>query len=247
MNVDWHLRYQQQSLWTRSLRHYLLQKVSIQPTSNVLEVGCGTGAICSDLIEKFPCNIFGIDINLQSVEIAIRNTPKLIAACCDANLLPFPSGFFEVVYCHYFLLWLANPLKVIAEIKRVLQTGGVFLVFAEPDHSARIDFPSELKSIGKLQVESLKMQGVDVQMGRKIPGLLSQSGFHNIQYGISGFESYSGSLPDWWESEWEVIRNDLESMIFQDRLNHLQSFDKKCWNAGTRILFVPTFYAIGTK
>ncbi len=244
MNVDWHLRYQQQSYWTRSLRQYLLQRVSIHPTSNVLEVGCGTGVICSDLLDHFPCHLFGIDIVFSNIDIAMRNVSKLCAICGDANFLPFPSGFFEMVYCHYFLLWLANPLQVIAEIKRVLRPGGFFLIFAEPDHSARIDFPSALNPLGKLQVSSLKIQGADIQIGRKIPGLLSKAGFHDIQYGISGFESCSGSLPDWWESEWEVIRHDLKSIVSDDRLNNYQDLDKKCWEAGTRILWVPTFYAI---
>lgn len=247
MNMDWHLRYQQQSLWTRSLRHYLLSKVSIQPTSKVLEVGCGTGVICSDLLKSHPCQLFGIDINFQNIEIATRNNTEFVLACGDANCLPFPPCIFEVVYCHYFLLWLTDPLKVLSEIKRVLQSGGVFLIFAEPDYSARIDFPSSLKILGELQEISLINQGVDVQMGRKIPELLSLAGFEDIRYGVSGFESQCGVLPDWWISEWDVIRSDLDSTVDQNKLTELQNLDKFCWESGSRTLWVPTFYAIATK
>lgn len=247
MIVDWHQRYQQQSLWTQSLRDYLLNKVSIQPTFSVLEVGCGTGVICSDLLKNHSCHLFGIDINFQNIEIATRNYPELVLTCGDANLLPFPPSVFEVVYCHYFLLWLADPLKVLSEIKRVLRPGGVFLVFAEPDHAARIDSPSSLEPLGKLQVNSLIKQGVDVQMGRKIPGLLSRAGFLDIKYGISGFESTCGGLPDWWISEWEVIRSDLELIVDECKLKELEILDKICWESGSRILWVPTFYAIATK
>jgi len=247
MKVNWHLRYQQQSLWTKALRQYLLNKVTIQPTSRVLEVGCGTGVICSDILESYPCQMYGIDINIHSINIATRNTPELILTCGDASLLPFPADFFDIVFCHYFLLWLPDPSRVLQEIKRVLRTGGIFLVFAEPDHTARIDSPSALELIGELQVKSLQNQGVDVKMGRKLPGLLSQAGFQKIQYGVSGFEFLCGTLPDWWSSEWDVIRDDLGSMIDQERLNELMRLDKLSWESGSRILWVPTFYAASEK
>lgn len=247
MKVDWHQRYQQQSLWTKSLRHYLLNKTSIQPTSKVLEVGCGTGAICSDILENYRCRLCGIDNNFKNVNVATRNNPNLELICGDSSSLPFPANTFDIVYCHYFLLWLLHPQTSLSEILRVLHPGGLFMIFAEPDYTSRIDFPLSLEIIGQLQIKSLIKQGVDVQMGRKIPGLLSNAGFKDIQYGVSGFESCCGSLPDWWISEWDVLQDDLDSMIDQSNINELKRLDKISWESGSRVLWVPTFYAIATK
>ena len=51
---DWHSRYQQQAGWTRAMRHFIFRRLDLQPGKRVLEIGCGTGAITSDLAASFP-------------------------------------------------------------------------------------------------------------------------------------------------------------------------------------------------
>jgi SAM-dependent methyltransferase len=243
MSVDWDRRYFQQSLWTKPLRDYLVKGLSIPPTSRVLEVGCGTGVICSDFENQNPCIQFGLDINFDCLRIATRNNPKIGYICGDALSLPFQDGTFDLVFCHYFLLWVSNPDLALQEIKRVLHSSGTLLVFAEPDHMSRIDAPVSLEFLGRLQTDSLIRQGADVSIGRKIPSLLSDAGFSNIEYGISGFQIRSKSLPEWWQSEWAVLFDDLHEMIEENELLELQKMDKSSWESGSRVLWVPTFYA----
>ncbi len=51
--MNWHTRYTQQAKWTRDLRAYIFNKIKLNESNRVLEVGCGTGAILSEL----PTNI----------------------------------------------------------------------------------------------------------------------------------------------------------------------------------------------
>lgn len=247
MSIDWHQRYLQQSHWTKSLREYLLKDIPITHSSSVLEVGCGTGIICNDIISDHACNLYGIDKDYPSLNIATRSNPIIRYFCSDAGFLPFAKDFFDLVFCHYFLLWVSDPLKVLSEVFRVLKPNGKFLVFAEPDHDSRIDYPPNLEQIGSLQTESLRRQGADTCIGRKLPLLLNQAGFMDIQIGISGFQSQTTRLPDWWTSEWQVIFSDLENLISKNELIKIQSADKSSWENGSRVLWVPTFYALGKK
>ncbi len=243
MSVDWAQRYHQQSLWTKSLRDYLIASVSIQPTSRILEVGCGTGVVCDDLQRTNPGFHYGLDISFQSLFLATRNYPRIGFSCGDALFLPFLEATFDLIYCHYFLLWVSNPIQSLLEMNRVLKTGGDLLIFAEPDHKSRIDSPSVFESLGKMQTNSLEKQGADVSIGRKLPGLLSASGFSNIEYGVSGFQAMAHTVPEWWESEWEIIFNDLKEMMDKKELHKFQELDQACWESGSRVLWVPTFYA----
>src|SRR5512134_3202020 len=59
--MNWHTRYSQQAKWTRDLREYIFEKTDLNRAQRVLEVGCGTGAILSEL-PKHP-NKYGLDID----------------------------------------------------------------------------------------------------------------------------------------------------------------------------------------
>jgi hypothetical protein len=45
--------------------------------------------------------------------------------------------------------------------------------------------------------------------------------------------------------EWKVLREDLGSQVSQRELDRYERIDRVAWQAGTRMLFVPTFYAWG--
>ncbi len=48
-----------------------------------------------------------------------------------------------------------------------------------------------------------------------------------------------------WDLEWDTLAADLAGSLDPDRLSALRQLDSAAWQRGDRILFVPTFYAIG--
>ena len=60
---DWHQRYLQQASWTRDLRRYLFAQVGMEKAARVIEIGCGTGAILSDILDSNPSGVYGLDIS----------------------------------------------------------------------------------------------------------------------------------------------------------------------------------------
>lgn len=242
MDFNWNERFSQQARWTKSVREYLLSTIHIDPLTHILEVGCGTGAVLNDVAHDHQCFVHGLDVNQSFCEFATRSYQNLFISNSDAHSIPYPTGFFDVVFCHYFLLWLTDAQEVMIEIKRVLKPGGRFFAFAEPDYGARIDHPSPFIRLGKLQTRSLVDQGINPIIGRLLPDLAINTGFEDCRYGVSGYETHSGNLPDWWESEWQTLRFDLENLIDQSELNQLQAYDHQCWLDGNRVLWVPTFY-----
>jgi hypothetical protein len=134
---------------------------------------------------------------------------------------------------------------MLLEMSRVTRQGGLIVALAEPDHEARIDFPPELGILGKLQTQSLQQQGVDTQMGRKLGFHFSKIGLEEIETGILGAQWKTGTsnLAD--QSEWEILRSDLGNQISEDELQNFRQLDQSAYQDGSRVLFVPTFYAVG--
>jgi len=244
---QWHRRFVQQASWTYSLRPYLYDQIAIRSDSVILDVGCGTGALSGDFSSFRDVSLFGIDIDFPRLAFARDHEPGASYLNADANFLPFTDGFFDFVICHYFLLWLDDPLMVLKELARVSKPGGVVLAMAEPDYTNRIDAPDDLVTLGKAQTQSLKMQGANPAIGRSLPRLFSSAGLHDIQFGSSGFQSHVGELSADWDLEWQVMEHDILDLVPADEIARYKEMDRAAWLDGSRVLWVPTFYAFGTK
>ncbi len=243
--ADWHARYRLQAGWTSSIREYLYQRASLADARRVLEVGCGSGAISADLHEHSPARVTGLDIDRSIIKFAADLDSSSSFVNGDGMRLPFCDRSFDLVLCHYFLLWVRSPLIALQEMVRVCRSGGTLLALAEPDHAGRIDHPFELEVLGKLQTESLKRQGADPKAGRSLAGWFQQAGLVDIESGVLGGQWKERPAEAFLESEWEMLRHDLTGSIDPEELSHYHSVDLHAWADGTRVLHIPTFYASG--
>jgi len=160
--------------------------------------------------------------------------------------MPFPSHTFDIALCHFVLLWVSDPLQVVCEMRRIVRPGGKVLALAEPDYDGRIDYPDRLARLGSLQRESLRHQGAQPGIGRRLRAIFHQAGLMDIESGALGGQWASLPSQEEWRSEWDVLESDLAHLTTEDLdLESLQSEDWDAWQMGERVLYVPTFYASG--
>ncbi len=242
--ADWHSRFSQQALWTSQLRSYIYKLVVPRSDAAILDIGCGTGALESEYSSLTYTVITSLDIDLPRLVFA-REQSSANWVNGDALSLPFTRDSFDICLCHYLLLWINEPLRALEEIKRVTRPGGNVLILAEPDYTHRIDFPDELSVLGKLQAESIDSQGADPGIGPSIAGLLNQAGIEVIETGLSGGQWRPSDSTYEYENEWKTLKHDLSNILTVEQIEKYQAKDLAARVDGTRILFVPVFYAIG--
>ncbi|GAB4501582.1 MAG: hypothetical protein Fur0035_11250 [Anaerolineales bacterium] len=240
--MNWHKRYQQQAVWTKNAREYLWRKTGLDSAQRVLELGCGTGAILETL-PRLPGRC-GLDLNLGALRQAQFNAPGASLTQGAGEFLPFAAATFDLVFCHFLLLWAADPAAILREMARVTRPGGALLALAEPDYAARIDEPPELAELGRWQSEALTEQGINPRMGRQLAGAFAEAGIPLIESGIHG-AAWGFSDPGQAEQEWAVTEADLAGKIPGGELNRLKNLEEQARQSGRRVLFVPTFYAWG--
>jgi ubiquinone/menaquinone biosynthesis C-methylase UbiE len=246
---EWHKRFSWQARWTRDLRQYLYSKAGIDQATRILEVGSGTGALFHDFRNLRGARIHALDLDSSFLKTSRQVDPKVLLVQGDGHHLPFDSRTFEICLCHFFLLWVKNPTSVVGEMRRVTRQGGSVLAFAEPNYSARIDYPEELAEFGAWQIESLLKQGADPTLGRRLAELFVGNQINLIEVGVLGGRwDIAGQIGEF-ASEMEIIQHDLSYLSLDDlemrSLESLKAIDLESRKKGFRILFVPTFYAWG--
>ncbi len=242
---DWHQRFIQQAVWSRSARSYFLSQITVPPHARLLELGSGTGAVLSEWNTSW--NRYGIDIDFSSLGYAKSINNYLHLANADGYQLPFQDNSFDLTFCHYLLLWLTNPEEMVLEMLRVTRPGGWVCCFAEPDYAARLDSPPPLDQFGFAQNLALADQGIQLQTGRNLTTWLTQAGLTSIQSGILGGHWHAAFDPQSWQLEWLTLYHDLAHQLDASTLAEYQNIDRQAYQQGNRVLFIPTFYAWGKK
>jgi ubiquinone/menaquinone biosynthesis C-methylase UbiE len=243
---DWHRRFSLQARWTEQIRQYCLQQLHLDGCRSLIEVGCGTGAICASLQQATHAKIVGLDLRPDFLGYARFINPLGGFIQGDALSLPVSTASFGCAVCHYFLLWAGDPVAALVEMRRVVQPGGWVIALAEPDYGGRIDYPDILSALGWKQAAALNTQGADTNAGRKLAAWLHQAGLKDIQVGLLGGQW--GALPpsqEELESEYEMIEADLSDSSSPVEVAKLINLDAAAWRRGERILYVPTFYGWG--
>ncbi len=240
--MDWHRRYLQQAQWTHDLRTYLFRRAGLKDTSQVLEVGCGTGAILAELPTH--SSLHGLDLERGALAQCRVHAPAASLVQGDALQLPYQNQIFDIVYCHFLLLWVHDPRQALLEMKRVAKPGAHILAFAEPDYTARLDKPRALVPLGRWQTEALKRQGADPSLGARLADLFSQAGITIVETGTIQSAEQEPSAEEW-ETEWAVIESDLAGFISGADLQKMKRLDQQARLRSERVLRVPTYFAWG--
>jgi ubiquinone/menaquinone biosynthesis C-methylase UbiE len=153
----------------------------------LLDCGCGPGGITVGFAERVsPGEVIGIDLGGAQLERAREraHAAHVRATFREASVysLPFADAEFDAVFSHALFEHLADPLKALGEIRRVLKLGGC-VGLRSPDWGGFVLHPWSEKLASTL-ADYQAMQrsnGGDVFAGRKLAGWLRQAQFARVQ------------------------------------------------------------------
>ncbi len=171
------------------------ENLNLKKGEKVLDAGCGTGLVARHLRSRFPdCHFDGCDaseLRLQQAKTLSGGNLRFFS--CDLGQIPEPDESYNVVLSRYVFEHLAAPLLVTKELYRLLKPGGLIHL---------VDFDGILFNLthtnSKLQCFLDKLRTVwpsDLLIGRRLPVLLNQAGFKNVQWTSTAF-GFQGSELD---------------------------------------------------
>lgn len=178
----------------------LVDLAKVSGGQRVLDVGCGTGALTAELVERLgPSAVTAIDPSEPFVTAARERYPGVSVRRASAEQLPFPSDAFDAALAQLVVHFMADPIAGLREMARVTRPGGVVAACVW-DHAG---------GQGPLSLFWEAARGLDPEVEDEshlagaraghLTELLQAAGLQAVEETSLGVSVEHPSFDDWWE------------------------------------------------
>jgi ubiquinone/menaquinone biosynthesis C-methylase UbiE len=112
--------------YSRALAPQMADLTGVAPGEQVLDVGCGPGALTAELVARAGAGaVTAIDPSEPFVQAARARHPGVDVRLAAAEELPFADGTFDATLAQLVVHFMADALAGVREMRRVTRSGGV--------------------------------------------------------------------------------------------------------------------------
>ena len=204
---------------------YLL--AHLRPGLSLLDVGCGPGTITADLASRVaPGRVTAIEVtpsalSLARAEVGARGLDNVDFDVADVHALDLPDGAFDVVHAHQVLQHVADPVRALAEMRRVCRPGGV-VAARDSDYAAFTWYPAmpALDEWLALYQRAARANGGEPDAGRQLLSWAQAAGFADVTATASVWCYASPADRRWWGGMWadRILHSDLARQAVRENL-----------------------------
>lgn len=157
--------------------------------ARVLELGCGTGALWKQNLERIPAGWQTIltDFSAGMLQEARRNladVPHEFAYIgADAQAIPFEAGVFDAVVANHMLYHVPNRQQAFSEVRRVLSLSGRFV--AATNGTAHMQELEALAAEAEMNLPGGGVTGFSLENGaEQLAGVFGQVSLYRLDDGL---------------------------------------------------------------
>jgi SAM-dependent methyltransferase len=112
--------------YSRLLAPLLVDFAGVQPGQHVLDVGCGPGALTSELALRLGADkVAAVDPSGGFARACADRVPGADVRIAPAERLPWPDSAFDAALSQLVVSFLQDAHGAVHEMRRVLDTGGI--------------------------------------------------------------------------------------------------------------------------
>src|SRR6516165_11229690 len=150
-------------------------------------------------------SVTAMDVSNDQLRVAERNAAAAgatnvtfqAASAYDTSL---PEQSFDLVYSRFLMCHLTQPLKALAEMRRLLKSGGVLVCEDHDDGGILTEPPTRAyKRLVEISQAVNRAHGLDSYIGLKLPRLIQKAGFANPEVQVDQIAVLRGPAKMFWE------------------------------------------------
>lgn len=143
------LRDSRASWWSGEFDDFLSSAFADVLPARILDAGCGVGTFEEHFASRCPSGtiLVGLDIDLPRLQVALRDAGSTCPGvsvsyvAADGGALPFRDGTFRVASVILTLQHLSDPVRFLAEMRRVTEPGGMVVAVEADNLGQRLYLP----------------------------------------------------------------------------------------------------------
>lgn len=181
------------------LARKFVEAVGLTPGQRALDVGCGTGELTHVLVDRVGVDaVAAVDPSASLIEALHHAYPTLTVKLAGAEDLPFADAEFDVVLAQLVVLFMADPVRGLAEMIRTVKPGGVVAANVW-DHGGGkgplSPFWDAARSIDPNAPDESHMTGV---REGQLAALFEQAGLVDLTSTVLTVSLHCETFEDWW-------------------------------------------------
>ena len=186
--------------WSRLLSGQLVDLADIHSGQRVIDVGCGTGALTSELVARLGGEyVTAVDPSETFVATMRDRFPSVDVRQVPAELLPFPDEAFDVALAQLVVHFMKDPVAGLREMARITRRGGI-VAASVWDHAGQRgplrDFWAAARTIDPDVDDESERAGT--REGH-LAELFTEAGLRDIESSALTVVLRNPTFEDWWQ------------------------------------------------
>lgn len=179
----------------------LVDAAGARPGLRLLDVGTGTGTVAASAADS-GAQVTAVDAEPSMVEHTRGRVPSADVRMAILPHLPFPDAAFDAVTANFVLNHVGRPATAVAELRRVVRTGGrlAVTVWPHPQPPLQRLWSDALDAAGVARPQGLPSVAATDNFERSEDGLaalVARAGFASVSCRTVAWDHVT-DLDEWW-------------------------------------------------